>query len=44
MEKNNELTEDDVKDYEKDIQKLTDDSTKRIDEITAGKEKEILEG
>lgn len=44
MEKNNEITEDDVKDYEKDIQKLTDDSTKRIDELTAEKEKEIMEG
>ena len=41
MEKNNELTEDDVKDYEKQIQKLTDDATKRIDEITVEKEKEI---
>ena len=37
MEKNNEITEDDVKDYEKDIQKLTDDATKRIDELTAEK-------
>lgn len=44
MEKNNELTEDDVKDYEKQIQKLTDDATKRIDEITVEKEKEIMEG
>lgn len=44
MEKNNEITEDDVKDYEKDIQKLTDDATKRIDELTAEKEKEIMEG
>ena len=44
MEKNNEITEDDVKLYEKDIQKLTDDATKRIDELTAEKEKEIMEG
>lgn len=44
MEKNNEITEDDVKDYEKDIQKLTDDATKRIDELTTEKEKEIMEG
>lgn len=44
LEKSNELTEDDLKQYERDIQKLTDDATKKIDELTAAKEKEILEG
>lgn len=42
-EKNNELTEDDLKDYERDIQKLTDDATKQIDQLTEDKEKEIME-
>lgn len=41
-EKNNELTEDDVKRYEKDIQKLTDEATAEIDRLTKIKEDEIL--
>lgn len=41
LEKANELTADDVKDYEADIQKLTDAATKQIDELTKEKEDEI---
>ena len=43
MKKNSEITEDDLKNAEKDIQALTDKFIKEIDEITAAKEKEILE-
>lgn len=42
LEKNNELTEDDLKDYEKQIQEVTDQSVKRIDEVAKNKEDEIL--
>jgi ribosome recycling factor len=42
MKKSSELTEDDLKNCEKDIQKLTDDSTKKIDSICKDKEKEIM--
>ena len=38
-----EITEDDLKGIEKDIQTMTDKYVKEIDEITAAKEKEILE-
>ena len=41
--KNSEITEDDLKNAEKDIQALTDKFIKEIDDITAAKEKEILE-
>lgn len=41
--KNNEITEDDFKGIEKDIQKLTDNFVKDIDTIMAKKEKEIME-
>ena len=41
--KNSEITEDDLKGIEKDIQNLTDKFVKEIDELTAAKEKEILE-
>lgn len=41
--KNGEITEDDLKNIEKDIQNLTDKYIKEIDEICADKEKEILE-
>ena len=41
--KNSEITEDDLKNAEKDIQNLTDKFVKEIDDITAAKEKEILE-
>ena len=42
MQKNSEITEDDLKQAEKDIQKLTDDSCKKVDELLAKKEKELL--
>ncbi|MBQ3403834.1 MAG: ribosome recycling factor [Oscillospiraceae bacterium] len=41
--KKSEITEDDLKDVEKDMQKLTDDFIKKIDELTAKKEKELAE-
>lgn len=41
--KDGEVTEDDLKEIEKDIQKLTDKYIKEIDDISAAKEKEILE-
>ena len=41
--KKSEITEDDFKDIEKDIQNLTDKFIKEIEDITAAKEKEILE-
>ena len=41
--KNNEITEDDQKKAEEDIQKLTDAAIKDIDKIDAEKEKEIME-
>ncbi|MDR1496190.1 MAG: ribosome recycling factor [Clostridiales Family XIII bacterium] len=43
QEKDGELTEDDLKDEEKSVQKKTDECVKEIDGIIAGKEKEILE-
>lgn len=42
-EKNKEITEDDLRNYEKDIQKLTDASVKAIDQLAANKEQELLE-
>lgn len=43
QQKNSEITEDDLKNIEKDIQNLTDDSVKEIDKIVKAKEAEILE-
>lgn len=43
QQKASEITEDDYKNIEKDIQKLTDDFTKKVDEILAKKEKELTE-
>ncbi len=43
MKKKSEITEDDLKGIEDDIQKLTDKACKEIDEMTAKKEKELLE-
>lgn len=43
QKKNGEVTEDELKVIEKDIQALTDKYIKEVDEITAAKEKEILE-
>ena len=42
MKKNNEITEDDLKDCEDEIQKLTDRFVKEVDGHVAEKEKEIL--
>lgn len=43
QQKNGDLTEDDLRNMEKDIQTLTDDNIKAIDGIVAEKEKELLE-
>lgn len=43
MKKNGDLTEDDLKDGEKETQKLTDKYVKDIDVMTEKKEKEIME-
>ncbi|MBM7710455.1 MULTISPECIES: ribosome recycling factor [Enterococcus] len=43
QQKNGDLTEDDLRSVEKDIQTLTDDNIKAIDQIVAEKEKELLE-
>ncbi len=43
QKKNGEITEDDVKNIEKDVQKITDSFIKDIDDIIAYKEKEVLE-
>ena len=43
MKKKSEITEDDQKVAEKDLQKVTDDYVKRIDELCAKKEKELME-
>ena len=42
QEKKSEITEDELKQVEKDLQKLTDDSCKKIDELLAKKEKELM--
>ena len=41
-EKSSEITEDDLKQAEKDMQKLTDDSCKKLDDLLAKKEKELM--
>ncbi|MFI4844280.1 ribosome recycling factor, partial [Listeria monocytogenes] len=43
LEKNGDITEDDLRSYGEDVQKLTDESIKNIDSITKDKEAEILE-
>ena len=43
MEKNSEITEDDLSDGEKEVQKITDDYIKRVDDETKNKEKEVME-
>lgn len=42
MKKNSEITEDDLKDGEKEIQKITDGFVKEIEALADAKEKEIL--
>lgn len=41
--KNSTLTEDDFNDLEKEVQELTDNKVKKVDELLAAKEKEITE-
>ena len=41
QQKASEITEDDLKGLEKDMQKMTDEFIKKIDEMTAKKEKEL---
>lgn len=43
MKKNSEITEDDLKDGEKEVQKITDGFIDEIEKLTAAKEKEIME-
>lgn len=43
QQKASEITEDDYKDVEKDIQKLTDDYIKEVESIAEAKEKELFE-
>ena len=43
QQKASEITEDDYKNIEKDIQKLTDDYVKKVEDIAAKKEKELFE-
>ena len=43
MKKNGELTEDDLEEGEKKVQKSTDKFIKKIDELTEAKKKEIME-
>ena len=42
LEKTSEITEDEMKQAEKDLQKLTDDSCKKLDDLLAKKEKELM--
>ena len=42
QQKKSEITEDDLKNVEKDLQKLTDDFIKEIDKLTEKKEKELF--
>ena len=42
-QKKGDITEDDLKDLEKDLQKLTDDYTKKVDKQIEAKEKELFE-
>ena len=43
FKKSGELTEDDLKNAEKEMQKLTDDFIKEVDKVTEAKEKELYE-
>ena len=42
LEKKGELTEDDRKEHEKEIQDITDKRCKEIDDLTAKKEAELM--
>ena len=41
MQKASEVTEDDLKLMEKDLQTMTDDYIKKVDDVTGKKEKEL---
>lgn len=43
LKKDNLISEDEEKKYSNDVQKLTDDSIKKIDDLLASKEKDILQ-
>ena len=43
QQKNGDITDDDLRGLEKDVQTLTDNSIKEVDKIAADKEKELLE-
>jgi ribosome recycling factor len=43
MKKKSEITEDDLRIVEKDLQDLTDKYTKKVDETAERKEKELME-
>jgi len=43
LKKKNEITEDEQKDAEKEIQNITDKQIAQIDKVIAGKEKELME-
>jgi ribosome recycling factor len=43
LEKNGEITEDELRGYTDDIQKITDEHVAKIDAITKDKEKEVME-
>ena len=42
MQKNSEITEDELKQAENEIQKITDKNIEEIDKITANKETEVM--
>ncbi|GIN37499.1 ribosome recycling factor [Heyndrickxia oleronia] len=43
LEKNGEISEDDLRGYSDDVQKLTDEYINKVDELTKSKEQDILE-
>ena len=43
MQKASEITEDDLKNGENELQKITDEFVKKVDEIASAKEKEVME-
>lgn len=43
LEKNGEITEDGLRGYSEDIQKMTDEHIKKVDQLVQDKEKEIME-
>ena len=43
MQKASEITEDDLKNGEEEVQKITDNHIKEIDKIASAKEKEVME-